>query len=105
MHKLRITLSLLFLFLLTAAVDCKKETDLFKTEGIITGPDVRMCACCGGWFISIDTSSYEFDSVPQGTPIDLDHATFPLKVRFDWTTSTRICGANNYITILRMKPE
>ena len=72
----------------------------FQSTGVITGPDPRMCPspCCGGWFIIIDSSTWEFDSLPSNSGIDLIKAAFPLKVRLDWQhATTGLCSENRII--------
>ena len=58
-----------------------------SSVGIITGPDLRMCACCGGWYIRIDGISYEFDSLPSDSKINLQNEKFPVTVKIDWQLS------------------
>jgi hypothetical protein len=75
----------------------------FKTFGIITGPDMRMCPspCCGGWYIKIDTITYGFDSIPRDSNFDLQNTTFPIFVKLDWERALNQCS-NNRITIHRI---
>jgi hypothetical protein len=78
---------------------CHKEhyTD-YASSGIITGPDIRMCACCGGWFIQIDSTTYEFDALPDSSDINLEKETFPVYVKLDWQLAgTESCPANKII--------
>lgn len=87
----------------------KETTDTYnyKSTGTITGPDRKMCPspCCSGWFIRIDNSIYEFDSLPVNSNINLDKVTFPLAVKLDWQLSkTEIC-ADNRITIQKIAIE
>ena len=58
-----------------------------NSVGIITGPDFRMCACCGGWYIRIDGIVYEFDTLPVDSKIDLQNEKFPFTVIIDWQLS------------------
>jgi hypothetical protein len=91
----------IFFFSLTF---CHKEhyTD-YTSSGIITGPDIRACACCGGWFIQIDSTTYEFDTLPDSSDINLEKETFPVYVKLDWQfPGTGYCPANKII-ILRIK--
>lgn len=60
---------------------------LLNSIATITGPDLRMCACCGGWFIRIDNINYEFESLPSDAKIDLQTEKFPVTVRIDWQMS------------------
>ena len=84
---------------------CHRESDDFMSHGTITGPDVRDCACCGGWYIEIDTVVYEFDALPENSGIALDKETFPLKAKLDWKLSDKIACPNKRIDIQRIKKE
>ena len=78
---------------------CQKGKDNPESKGIITGPDLRDCACCGGWYITIDTTAYEFDSLPVNSKIDLGKETFPIHVKLDWQLSERLPCPVKWITI------
>ena len=84
---------------------CHRESDEFMSHGTITGPDLRDCACCGGWYIEIDTAVYEFDSLPENSDIALDKETFPLKVKLDWKLSEKIACPSKRIDIQRIAKE
>jgi hypothetical protein len=99
------TLVFLVLILSIWASSCKRENNKYMSEGIITGPDIRMCACCGGWYITVDTAAYEFTTLPENSNIDLQKETFPLKVKLDWQFSDRTGCPNKFITILRIAKE
>ena len=93
----------LFLVLLTNN-SCQKESVLYKSYGVITGQDYRMCACCGGWFLETGGEIFLFDSIPADSGFELAKETLPLKVRLDWQPVTGSCPANR-ITIIRIKKE
>jgi hypothetical protein len=93
------------IFLLFTLSFCHKENGTYRSEGTILGPDIRMCACCGGWYIRIDTTTYEFDSLPAGSGIDLEKETFPLKVRVDWTYLERAACPYRRIEIQKINKE
>jgi hypothetical protein len=95
----------LFFFLIIAAVFTFCERDKYMSEGTITGPDYRMCACCGGYYITIDTAIYEFESLPADSKIDLLKESFPLNVKLDWALSDRIACPNKFITVTRITKE
>jgi hypothetical protein len=93
-------------FLLVLAIImtfCGKE--MYLSRGTITGPDIRACVCCGGWFIKIDTTTYNFESLPSNSKIDLNSETFPLNVKLDWVKSDRVPCPNKFISILRIAKE
>jgi hypothetical protein len=60
-------------------VFCKKEQPT-EFKGIITGADLRMCACCGGYIINIQNAVYRFGSLPENSGIDLSINSFPIYV-------------------------
>ncbi len=82
---------------------CNKAGNNYLSHGTITGQDYRMCACCGGWLITIDDKQYQFDKMPDGSPIDLNKEKFPLAVKLDWQLNTT--GCPNTITIHRIAKE
>jgi len=84
---------------------CQKEsTSDYQSSGKIIVPDLGMCICCGGWKIIIDGITYNFDSIPVNTNIDLQKITFPLYVKLDWQTSGNT-GCPNWILIQRIQKE
>lgn len=85
---------------LTACLD----DEAFPKKGVITGPDMSMCACCGGWFIQIGEETFRFDKLPMGSGIDLENETFPIKVRLDWKKDEKACISNR-IKITRVQRE
>ena len=87
---------------------CQKErSDNYKSIGTITGQDVRMCPspCCSGWFIGIDSLTYEFDTLPSSSNINLEKETFPLVVKLDWQLSDTPGCPNKRIKIQRIAKE
>jgi hypothetical protein len=87
----------------------KENTDNYnnKSIGTITGQDFRMCPspCCGGWFIKIDSLTYEFDTLTSGSDINLEKETFLLVVELDWQLSDTLGCPNKRITIQRIAKE
>jgi hypothetical protein len=79
---------------------CEKE-ERYQSSGVITGPDMRFCACCGGYFIEIEDSNYNFETLPSSSGIDLLKDTFPINVNLDWTFE-RDCGGIQYIEITKI---
>jgi hypothetical protein len=73
--------------------ECKKDNNTYDVA-VITGPDNGECICCGGWFISINNSVYEFWTPPTSTNIDLEHATFPMYVKVGWQKTEKGCRSN-----------
>ena len=84
---------------------CKdKNYDDYQSRGKITGPDLGMCICCGGWKIVIDDATYNFDSIPSGSAINLEKETFPLYVKLNWEMSG-INRCPKWITIQKIVKE
>jgi hypothetical protein len=77
-----------------------KDKNDYKSNGEITGADNGMCICCGGWDIQINKVTYQFDSLPPNTNIDLRKETFPILVKLDWQLNK--IGCKNRISILRI---
>jgi hypothetical protein len=87
---------------------CHKESSYnYKSIGTITGQDFRMCPspCCGGWFIKIDSLTYEFDSLPTNSNINLEKETFPLIVKLNWQLSDTLECPNKRITVQKIVKE
>jgi hypothetical protein len=99
-----------FLFAILLAIgtlsSCKK--DKYMSEGIITGYDVRKCACCGGLMINFDSEKepykgdYKLFTNSQDMGIDYND-NFPIPVKVDWKTINNQCGEHEMITVTRWK--
>jgi len=83
-------------------VSCSNDSDNdFNSEGLITGIDLRLCACCGGYFIEIEDVVYNFtDEFPNKESLDLEN--LPLKVKLNWELKSG--GCDNFITISAIEP-
>ncbi|MGB8492159.1 MAG: hypothetical protein WCE64_13965 [Bacteroidales bacterium] len=89
-------------------LSCRDEGNhKYESTGVITGQDIRMCPspCCSGWFINIEGLTYEFDSLPASSGIDLAKETFPMKVELDWQFSNTPDCPIKRITIQRIQAE
>ena len=71
-------------------------------KGKITGQDYRKCVCCGGWFLQTADTTYMFVSLPEGSDIDLQNATFPIPVKFDFTPDSSICNGLCNLSLLSL---
>ncbi|MFC2131888.1 hypothetical protein ACFLSQ_10680 [Bacteroidota bacterium] len=86
------------LIILSCSSDDNTTNDSqYNSDGIITGLDMRECACCGGWFIDIADSTYRFYEIPEGSNIDLFNATLPMNVYLDWHKSENPCLGDEII--------
>ena len=82
--------------LLTVLFGCKKEVDTMNS-GQITGPDMSLCPCCGGWFIVIDNNTYRFLELPENSNFDIEDETFPINVNLDWQNDANACLGDEII--------
>lgn len=65
------------------------DTPPYASTGKILGYDMALCACCGDYKIDIggdayDEHHYRFVSLPANSGIDLQNATYPIYVQFNW---------------------
>ena len=94
---MKIKMLTLFFALGCIALSCKNDDDSptqFESTAIISGLDLTLCACCGGWIINIDQeeSARRFSELPQNATIDLENSTFPITVQLNWEASDEYCG-------------
>ena len=98
-----------FFFLIFAGIAliaCHADTTANMKEGQITGLDGRKCACCGGWFLQTTDTTFLFVAVPQGSNIELQNASFPLPVKFNYVPDTSFCnGLMNRITLTHIEVQ
>lgn len=59
----------------------------YETTGQITGHDLALCACCGGTFITMEDSlfEYRFNELPESATFEIDSEAFPIDVKFNWS--------------------
>ena len=93
--------AILLLLAVSLAFGCDKESG-FKSKGEITGIDARACACCGGYFIKIDTALYLAPSLPADFKYDFTKATFPIPVLLDWDVNKTQCASLKWIDVYRI---
>lgn len=92
-----------FIFLITIMIACTKENEDYKSVGKVTGVDLTMCGCCGGWIIYIEDIRYLIDSMPKNSDINLATETFPITVKLDWQLVSTGCSAFNRIKVQRIR--
>ncbi len=78
---------------------------ILNSTATITGPDLRMCACCGGWYILIDNINYEFEFLPSDAKIDLQTEKFPVVVKIDWQLSDLSACPDKKILIQKISKQ
>jgi len=79
------------------------EKDEFKSTGTITGADVALCACCGGYFIDIEGTQYRLDKTKLPGNFYFDDNQLPLTVVLDWDQNVAYCKDLNWINVTRIK--
>ena len=82
--------------LIFLCIGCKKEVDTMNS-GQITGPDMSLCPCCGGWFIDIDNHTYRFLELPENSNFNIEDETFPINVNLDWQNDANACLGDEII--------
>jgi hypothetical protein len=101
---------LLFAALALSLTACKKD-EPYMTDAVLTGYDLRNCACCGGLLLNMGnavlkySSEYYFvDQYPASFVID-STTIFPVYVRISWKyTTDPPCGDTaHHITITSME--
>lgn len=88
-------LSFLLLAFLLLASCCRPpmddDADFCQEEAIIIGQDIRLCACCGGWFIEIGNDTLRAQVLPQEFTETLEPDQFPVLIRLEWTPEESPC--------------
>ena len=92
---------LLLLFSLTLIMGCEKTK--FESTGTITGADLAMCACCGGYFIEIGATKYRFEKSELPSNFKFDDERLPLQVDIDWKPKAEACTEFSWIKILKIR--
>lgn len=82
-------------------VGCEKEK--FESTGTITGQDIRMCPCCGGYFIDINGTQYHFDKTTLPGNFTFDDNQIPLIVELNWKLKTDGCLDYKWIEISKIR--
>ena len=96
------TYCIVIVLICSITYSCKDDEIRFQSSGLITGPDLAFCACCGGFIINISDSTYRFDNLPSSSTINLATANFPIAVNLDWQNE-RKCGDFQYIKVDRIE--
>ena len=101
--KVALLLVLGLIFFISCDSDDNSETE-FESTGMISGFDMTLCACCGGWIIDIDGEESEnrFTELPQNIDINLETVEFPISVKLNWTESNEYCGKGIVIESLEL---
>ncbi len=88
--------------------DCQKPASTL-TNAIITGNDLRACACCGGLMITFTNNAttyaekfYTINQLPSNSGIT-ENSTFPIYVKVKYETVTTGCA--DHINILTIEKQ
>ncbi|MFT4968570.1 MAG: hypothetical protein ACI9O4_000300 [Chitinophagales bacterium] len=101
-NRILIGLLILGLGLITNCDNEEEPQTQYESTAVISGYDLTLCACCGGWVIELNGQATDnrFTDLPQSSNIDLINATFPLNVQLDWTPSSEYCGKGITIDLI-----
>ena len=92
---------LLIIFSISIVISCEKTN--FKNTGTITGADMAMCACCGGYFIDIDGNKYRFEKTELPSDFTFEDKQLPFTVKLDWDLKPESCSGFNWIKISKIR--
>lgn len=93
---------LLYILVLTALLTGCRKDPCYQDSGTILGFDYRKCMCCSGWFIKIEKDTLRFQTLPEGSTINLTDAKFPVDVYLDWHYPDPQC-MKDLIIVTRME--
>jgi hypothetical protein len=91
-----------FILILLVILGCRyDDTSRVKYNSIITGYDVRDCACCGGLLINFEDQTQPYQGnyfLIDNTPSDLGieaNSTFPIYALVEYLVTSNVCGGNH----------
>lgn len=87
------------LFMSFTQLSCKEDNkESLPSNASILGYDQRMCPCCGGWVIQIDSvpgpnegASFLANNFPAGFDLG-DTPVFPIRVQLEFQIDTGGCN-------------
>ena len=74
-----------------------KDSGYCNTEASLIGPDYRLCACCGGWFIQIEGETYRALTLPEEFTNSLALYSLPLDIYVEWSPVETPCLGDEII--------
>ncbi len=106
---IKLTKLFTILLILFSLSSCKKKVPALKmVDAVITGYDMRLCACCGGLLINFENNPekysgnyYLINSLPPNSGID-ENSKFPVKVLVQYTIDKNRCNSN-FVDILKIE--
>ena len=83
---------LLFFAFSLIFIHCEKEETACPglKAGRIIGPDLSLCACCGGWFIEVGTDTLRTFTLPGDFKIG-SSTDFPVEVCLSYEPNAGVC--------------
>jgi hypothetical protein len=96
--KRKLLTTLLFVSLF---VGCEKAK--YENTGTITGADLRKCMCCGGYFVDINDTQYQFEKSELPDNFTFEDSQLPLVVELNWELKTDGCSGFNRISISKIR--
>jgi hypothetical protein len=86
-------------FILAGFTACMKEKR-YQAHGMLLGPDLDTCSCCGGLILKItnDTAQYRIDSLGGTTGTNLYSLPFPQRIQFNFRIK-RVCDNITYLRL------
>ena len=89
------------LFFTSLLLGCEKTR--YENTGTITGADMAMCACCGGYFIDIKDIKYRFEKSELPAGFTFNDEQIPLRVELYWELKNDVCTGFNWIKVSEIR--
>jgi hypothetical protein len=87
------------------ACDGNSDGDKKFSRGKITGYDMTLCACCGGYVVEIDGGQYRFseDDIRGENPFNTWDIDYPVHVFIEWSAKNNDCSGHR-IDVFKIIP-
>lgn len=82
----------LFFLLLFAACNDNDDSEYTLSNGLVIGADMRLCMCCGGWWIEINKDTLRLMNAPSEFNEQMIEMEMPVPVALEWKPMTDGCG-------------
>ncbi len=97
-------LVVLFFCGLLAVFGCTKDSPQNEADAEITGFDMRLCACCGGWWIRVGNDTARAATLPDNFGDNIDAADLPMAVKIVYDTNGVItCTTDKMINVRKIR--
>lgn len=82
---------------------CEKAK--YESTGTITEPDYRKCMCCGGYFIEIEGTQYNFQKSELPVDFSFNDNQLPMQVELNFKPKADECSGSgiHWINILKIR--